>query len=411
VPTTVIGALVTNGVLPDPYFGMNLRSFPGETGVIGDNLTGLPMPPDSPFAVSWWYRTEFQVPRGHKGRRLWLNFDSINYRANIWLNGQKVAGSDQVVGMYRGFEFDVTGVAVTGANVLAVEVFAPQVNDFTITFVDWNPLPPDKDMGVVRDVYILTSGAVAMRNVQVETSLDDNLEQAHLTIFAGLTNAGGQEVAGILQGTIGSIQVSKPVQLAAGQRARIAFDPQTYQQLNIQNPPLWWPYGLGPQNLEQLHMEFTAGGTVSDSADVQFGIRQVTSVLDANQHRLFRINGKPILIRGGGWTHDMMLRIDPEREENEIRYARDMHLNALRLEGKMWDDHFYDLAGSYGILVMPGWCCCGYWEQTDNWSPSDYTLAGELLRAQVRRLRNHPSVFVFLYCSDARRTRKRNRSI
>jgi len=66
------------------------------------------MPPDSPFAVSWWCRMQFQIPHGLRGRRLWLIFDSINYRANIWLNGREIAGSDQVVGMYRGFEFDVT---------------------------------------------------------------------------------------------------------------------------------------------------------------------------------------------------------------------------------------------------------------------------------------------------------------
>jgi exo-1,4-beta-D-glucosaminidase len=400
MPSTVISALVNNGVLPDPYFGINLRSFPGMTGDVGDNLTGLPMPPDSPFAVSWWYRTEFRVSRRMKGKRLWLNFDSINYRANIWLNGRQIAGADQVAGMYRGFEFDVTDAAVEGVNTLAVEVFPPQVDEFTITFVDWNPLPPDKDMGLVRDVYLRTSGPVAMRNVQVAARVESTLDQAHLTLFADLTNAGSQDVEGTLEGTIGAIQVSKPVRLAAGESARIAIDPEGWPQLNIRDPELWWPYGLGPQNLHRLRMEFRAGGAISDREDVQFGIREVTSELDAQQHRLFRINGRRILIRGAGWTHDMMLRVDPEREENEIRYARDMHLNTLRLEGKMLDDHLYDLADRYGILLMPGWCCCGYWEQTDRWSASDYTMAGELLRWQVRRLRNHPSVFVFLYGSD-----------
>jgi len=401
VPSTVIGALVSQKVYPDPYFGMNLRSFPGMMGDIGDNLTNLPMPPDSPFAVSWWYRTEFNLSPAVRGQRLWLNFDSINCRANIWVNGQKIAGSDQVRGMYRMFEFDATGVAGPGANALAVEVFAPALNDFTITYVDWNPLPPDKDMGLVREVYILTSGPVSLRNTQVVTQVDTSLDQAHLTLFADLKNGGSRTVAGTLEGDIGAITVSKQVRLAPGESARVGIGPQDDAQLNIGHPDLWWPYGLGAQDLQTLHMEFRTGAVVSDSQDVQFGIRQFTSELDAQQHRVFRINGKRILIRGGGWTHDMMLRVDQEREEDEIRYARDMHLNALRLEGKMLDDHFYDLADRYGLMIMPGWCCCAYWEWADEWQPEDYTVAAESLRDQVRRLRNHPSVFVFLYGSDA----------
>src|SRR5262249_34166226 len=62
VPSTVLNALVQNKVYPDPYFGMNLRQLPGIAGDIGDNFTNLAMPPDSPFAVSWWYRTEFRLP-------------------------------------------------------------------------------------------------------------------------------------------------------------------------------------------------------------------------------------------------------------------------------------------------------------------------------------------------------------
>ncbi len=400
VPSTVIAALVDNNLYPDPYYGMNLRTIPGTTYDLGDNFAVDPMPPGSPFSVSWWYRTAFKLPPGVAGKRLWLNFDSINNRANIWLNGRQIAGADQVCGMYRRFEFDVTGIAVPGANTLAVEVFAPTENDLSLTFVDWNPLPADKDMGLVLPVYILTSGPVAMRHVQVVSKLDSTLDQAHLTLFADLENAGDQPVAGTLEGAIGPIAVSKPVRLAAGESARIAIDPQAYPQLNIGDPRLWWPYGLGPQNLYTLHLQFKSGGVVSDHQDVQFGIREFTSELDAVQHRVFRINGRRILIRGAGWTHDMMLRVDDERTENELRYARDMHLNTIRLEGKMLDDHFFDVADRLGLMIMPGWCCCSYWEEWDQWKPADYTVAGESLRDQLRRLRNHPSVFVFLYGSD-----------
>jgi len=91
VPTTVVAALVKQKVYPDPYFGMNLRQFPGVTYAIGANFSNIAMEPDSPFAVSWWYRKEFVLPADYKGKTLWLNFQGINYRANICLNGKQIA--------------------------------------------------------------------------------------------------------------------------------------------------------------------------------------------------------------------------------------------------------------------------------------------------------------------------------
>jgi exo-1,4-beta-D-glucosaminidase len=401
LPSTVIAALVKNKVYPDPYFGMNLRAIPGTTYNIGANFANVAMPADSPFAVPWWFRTEFTLPVSARGKRLWLNFDSINYRANIWLNGKRIAASTEVAGMYRMFEFDITDGVLPGAsNVLAVEVFPPSPNEFTITFVDWNPMPADKDMGLVRDVFIRTSGPVTLRNPQAASELDASLDHAHLTLYADLNNAADRAVEGILRARIGSIAVAQPVQLAAHASTRVSLTPERYPQLNIAHPKLWWPYGMGAQDLYTLDMRFETGGAVSDRQTAEFGIRQVTGELDERNHRLFTINGKRILIRGGGWSPDMLLRVDDEREEREIRYARDMRLNAIRLEGKLMNDHFYETADRDGILVMPGWCCCSYWERWRNWKPEDYTIAGDSLRGQIRRLRNHPSVFVFLYGSD-----------
>src|SRR5690242_6199655 len=61
VPGTVVGALVEDGRFPDPYFGMNLRTMPGTTYPIGAQFALLPVPNDSPYKPSWWYRREFEV--------------------------------------------------------------------------------------------------------------------------------------------------------------------------------------------------------------------------------------------------------------------------------------------------------------------------------------------------------------
>ena len=403
VPNTVVGALVENGTYPDPYFGMNLRAIPGTTYPIGERFTLLPTPADSPFKPSWWYRREFDLPDTSARQHTSLHFDGINYRANIWVNGTRIAGADEVVGAFRQYEFDVTGLVRPGQrNALAVEVFAPEPHDLAIMWVDWNPTPADKNMGLWGDVYLTRSGPIALRDPHVVTMLDlPSLERARLTVTAEVWNATGGPARGIVTGTIGDITFSTPVSLAARERKTVRFSPDQVKALEIERPRLWWPYRMGAQDLYTLELDAVVDGVSSDRQSVRFGIQQMTSELTPEGHRLFKVNGRPILIRGGGWASDMLLRPkSTERLEAELRYVREMGLNTIRLEGKLETDEFYDLADRYGILLMPGWCCCDQWEMWDKWDAEDHRVAPASLRDQLLRLRNHPSVFVWLNGSD-----------
>ncbi|HUB78788.1 MAG TPA: glycoside hydrolase family 2 protein [Bryobacteraceae bacterium] len=393
VPTTVLSALVADRVYPDPYTGMNLRSLPGVSYPIGANFSNIPMPPDSPFRHSWWYRTDFKLPSDYQGKTIWLAFDGISFRANVWMNGRHIASSDQMAGTWRLFEFDVTAAARPGAtNSLAVEVLAPLPHDLATTFVDWNPQPPDKNMGLWRDVRISATGPVAMRFPSVSTHLTSR--GADLTVRVELKNAANRAEEGTLRAKIEGIEFSEPVRLGPLERRVV------HHQLKMERPRLWWPVQVGEQNLYPLDLQFEVDGKVSDSASISFGIREVTSELDANNHRVFLVNGKKILVRGAGYSFDMLLRSTPERQEAELKYVRDMNLNAVRFEGKLEDDHFLELCDRYGILVMAGWCCCDHWEQWQNWDAEDETIAGDALRDQLRRLARHPSLFDWLYGSD-----------
>ena len=133
----------------------------------------------------------------------------------------------------------------------------------------------------------------------------------------------------------------------------------------------------GKQELYPLDLSVEVQGQVSDSAHIRFGIRQVTSNIDEKGHRLFQINGKNILIRGAGYSFDLLLRSSPERQQAELNYVRDLNLNTVRLEGKLENDHFFDLADQMGILVMPGWCCCDQWENWPAWDKETETIAGD----------------------------------
>ena len=402
VPATVLAALLQNHVYPDPYFGMNLRSIPGTSYPIGENFSNLPMPEDSPFRSSWWYRKEFEVPASWRGKKLWLHFDGINFRANLWLNGQQFASSKSVAGPFRLYEFNITDLARPGEpNVLAVEVFPPQPDDLGITWTDDNPAPPDKEMGIWREVYLTASGPVAVRFPHVFSRLDfPNLEVAHLTVSAELRNANKSAVQGTLRGRIEGLEFAQPVELAAEESKVVTFSPDHFPQLNLTRPRLWWPHQLGPQNMYTLELGFVTAGEVSDRESVSFGIRQVTSRRDDNGHRVFSVNGSRFLARGAGWWPDMMLRFSPKRQEAEMRYFRDMNLNVLRMDGKLEDENFLNLADRMGILLMPGWCCCDHWEKWDTWKEEDYVIATESLRDQIRRFRFHPAAFDWLYGDD-----------
>lgn len=402
VPSTVLAAQVAAGEFKDPYYGMNLRQIPGTSYPVGENFANLPMAQDSPYRCGWWYRKAFHIAEADRGKTFWLRFGGINYSADVWINGKRIADRSQVAGAYRTYEFNVTENLVSGQdNVVAVETFAPTETDLGINWVDWNPAPPDKDMGLWGPVSLLTSGPVSVRSPMVATHFADrSLSEADLTVYGELRNATGNPIHGIVSGTLAGVRVQQTVDLAPHEDKTVSFTPEKFPQLRLRDPRIWWPWQMGQPNLETLTLRFTSDGQVSDEQSVRFGVREVTSELTDKGHRLFRVNGKPILVRGGGWSQDMLLREDPERLRAQFRLVRDLRLNTIRLEGKMETENFFHLADENGVLVMLGWCCCDQWEHWDKWTPENFQVATESLRSQMLRIRSHPSLLVWLNGSD-----------
>jgi len=397
VPTTVLAALVDAKVYPDPYYGLNLKSTPGYK-----QGRWLVMPKDSPFRSPWWYRTDFVVPAAFKGKNLTLHFDGINYQANIWVNGRKIADSQTVIGMFRRWEFGVNGSLKVGEkNSIAVEVIPPGLIpdkvyttkqiEATTGWDDHNPQPPDLNLGLWQNVYITATGPVALKNPYVVTKVDiPSLEAAHLTITAELRNLEKRAIAGELQGAIEKITFSQKVKLAAGETKLVRFAPDQFKQLNITKPRLWWPNLVGAQELYDLKLSFTSNGVVSDSTDVRFGIREATTYINDEGWRGYMVNGKKILIRGGAWmTSDMLLQLTPKRYEALVRYAKEANLNMLRSEGFSIreTEEFYSLCDKYGIMVT---------QQIFGRSIPDEALAVKCIEDMFLRIRNHPSLVHFL---------------
>jgi exo-1,4-beta-D-glucosaminidase len=401
LPATVVGTLVTDKTYPDPYFGTNLKTLPGMNYSNKSFFAIQDMPAGSPFLCSWWFRVEFDAPSDLAQKNSWLHFLGINYRANVWINGVKIGDAKDVAGTYRTFELNVSKNIQAGKpNALALEILAPQKDDLGITWVDWNPTPADRDMGIWKEVFLTTSGDVSVRHPFVASKFDSEYKTAALTVSADLRNTSDHAVKGILHGDIDGIQLQQPVELAAGESRKMSFAPEKFSQLKLEHPRIWWPYQMGDPNLCTAKLSFDAEGQTSDSTSVTFGIREVTSEITAQGYRLFKINGRKLLIRGAAWAPDMFLRWSSERLDADLAYVRDMGLNTIRLEGRLDHDEFFDKTDKLGILVMPGWTCCDAWERWKLWKGDQRKVAAASLADQIGRLRTHPSVFVWLNGSD-----------
>lgn len=396
VPTTVLAALVENRVYPDPYYGLNLKLIPGfKEG------RWLVMPENSPFRPPWWFRTEFDLPPTYKGKHLRLNLDGINYQANVWVNGKKIADARDLIGMFRRFELPMDGHVRPGSNCLAVEIIPPGLLanrtygtkqiQATTGWDDHNPQPPDMNMGIWREVYLTASGPIIIRHPYVASKVKlSSPAAAELRVSAELSNLSEREIVGELRGEIENIRFSQLVRLGPKEARTVVFTADRFAQLRIRRPRLWWPHPVGTQELYRLRLSVLAAGQISDSTEVRFGIRDATTYLNEEGWRQYTINGRRILIRGGAWmSADMLLRLDRRRYEALIRYAREANLNMLRSEGFSIreTDEFYDLCDEYGVMVT---------QQLFGRSIPDEALAIACVKDTILRIRNHPSLVHFL---------------
>ncbi|MEU2426671.1 sugar-binding domain-containing protein [Streptomyces sp. NPDC007851] len=389
--STVLAALLADGVYDDPFVSANLQKIP-----------------KSPFQVPWWYRSDFQVD--DPSQRSYLDFSGVISAADVYVNGQRVATASDVAGAYTHHELDITSLVRSGTNTVAFRIQPNDPNkNLTMGWLDWLQPPPDQNMGIVRDVVVRRGGPVALRDAHVVTELAvPSLATADLTVKAQARNDSDAPVTAEVSGTVAGVPLTRSVALAAHETRAVTFTPADTPGLHLTSPKVWWPAGMGGQPLYGLDLTAAVAGTVSDTAHETFGVRDVKAPLNADGARQYSVNGRRLLIKGGGWSPDEFLRWDRTYAEDRLKYALDLGLNAIRLEGHIEPDEFFDLADRLGVLTLPGWECCDKWEGQTNpgesgekWTAADYQVAQASMAAEAARLRDHPSVVSFLIGSDA----------
>jgi len=392
---TVMAGLLENGTYKNVFYSDNLRAAeePDSSGNV--------------FVIPWWYRAEFTLAEGGRGARTLLRINGMIASADVWLNGNLVADQAVVAGAYPVHELDVTRWVHAGSNTLALRVHPadPRLS-LVVGWVDWNPTPPDNNMGPWRGVDIVRTGPVEIRAPQVTSTLSlPDLSHAALTVTVQARNLDASAHDATITGVVAGVSLKRTIHLDPGQTQTVSFSPKSDPGLDLKGPQVWWPVGMGAHPLNTAQMAAAVDGVISDRASATFGIRSVSSHLTPQGYQQFVINSKPVLIRGAGWAPDMFLRDDPQRMEAEFSYVVNLGLNTIRSEGKLEDTRFYDLADRDGIMILAGWECCDKWESWaktggEPWDTSDEKVAAASMTSEARLLGNHPSVIGFLIGSD-----------
>ena len=248
VPGTVLGSMATNKVIEDPYFGINMQSVDPEQ-----------------FKQPWWFRTTFSLTAEDLKKIVSLRFNGINYRADLWVNGKLVADKNEFAGTYRMFTFNINDFVKVGENSIALKMIQHADGEYSIGFVDWNPLPRDRNLGIFREVFLEINDGVKIRSPFVYSKVNkETLKDADLFFQTELVNSTHDNIKGTLRVNYELGVIEKKVEVKAGETLFCNFTPEEFPELSVKDVSLWWPNGMGVANLYSLTTEFISGKKIID---------------------------------------------------------------------------------------------------------------------------------------------------
>jgi len=401
VPGTVLTSYLRAGALPDPNYGANQL-----------------MISESFFLSDFWYRNEFVVPAELNGERYFLNFDGINWKADVFVNGTKAG---DIEGAFIRGKFDVTELILPGStNAIAVLIrkndnpgvvkeqtaFSTDRNGGVLgadnpTYHasigwDWIPTIRGRDIGIWNDVWINTTGAVMLEDPFVYADLDlPDTSAADLHIEVTLKNNGDKTVEGTLRGKYGEIPFEERISLAPASDSTVVLDASSHPGLRMLSPRLWWPRGYGDPYLYDVDLSFvTDDGKVSDTRRFRSGIREMSFTEDKGILYIY-INGRRFIARGGNWGFpESNLNYRAREYDIAVAYHADMNFTMIRnWVAQTADEEFFEACDRHGIMVWQDFCLAN---PADGPDPDDPDMFLKNAADVIRQIRNHPSVGIYV---------------
>jgi beta-mannosidase len=412
VPGTVRTALLAAGAIPDPYYG-----YDDEKSLWVEEK-------------EWWFFRTFSVETDLRGKWVDLVFDGTSFQGEVWLNGDSLGA---LKGMLNPHSFDVSKVLHYGSeNYIAVRLEAPtdarereivrgltwdsprdQLYSIAQCMYSWDWGVHAVPVGIWRPVHLRVTGPVRIDHPSIVSKITSS-NRASCSIAVDVHNHSDQPLKAHIAGYLVEAGSDKKagefgddVALRSGESRTLRFD------VTVRDAKLWWPNGMGDQNLYVLHTSVSDGETPSDQLDIRFGIRELKLV--ENEHVgeflnsmkndtgsiyllgkvvgsypwTFQVNGRKMFAKGANWVPaDQLLRLDPGRYDRLLTLAKEAHFNLLRVwGGGLYEtEEFYNLCDQYGILAWQEFLSNRSFSQIDKANFLDGAASA------VYRLRNHPSL-------------------
>lgn len=409
VPGDIISDLLHNGMVEDPYKGLNSL----KCKWVND--------------YDWLYRTRFEG-RCLPGERRFLRFMGVDYEAWFRLNGN-LLGSHE--GMFSRVVFETTAL-MEDENELEV-LLVGQKNKLAekLTFVNtigategirtktlkaqysygWDFAPSLKNAGIWDDVFLHESGPAVIDDLWIIPSQG---VVVHTEVHLNSRISG----KGFLNWRIEPLN-HESATMEGREDIEFVSGPQRIPlTVKLDNPKLWNPWDMGEQNLYRMQVTVIVEGDESDTITDTFGFRTIgyeNAIDSAPEHHPWTvvINGKRLFTRGINWVpmDSLLARLTPERYWNLLSKAKEMGANLIRVWGGGLREKriFYDICDELGLLVwqeFPLSCAFAHrYPRTIKFKKLVFNEVGDI----VRQLRNHPSLM--LWCGGNEFNLKRNREI
>lgn len=402
VPGDVHLDLLRAGEIPDPFF----RDNEDRLHWIGDS--------------DWVYSRSFTVPADVlKADRLLLRCEGLDTLAEVSVNGRSIGSADN---MFRTWEWDVADALREGENEIAVlfrsinpEIAERQAEGFYAvggggtlkkfgtsqirkeqcnSGWDWGPCCVT--CGIWRPIGILAYDQARLTDVEIRQT--HGTGGVHLSVGVELERAADSEAALLAEVRLcqGGAEVCRAEASVSGEAAA--------SELTVEAPRLWWPNGMGAQNLYELAVELKdVDGTVLDTRRRRIGLRTIELVEEEDEWGRsfhFRVNGVRFFAKGANWIPADVFqpRVSEAKYRDLLQSAVDVHMNMIRIWGGgiYEEDRFYDLCDELGLLVWQDfmYACAAYPASR----PSFLANARREAEDNVRRLRHHPCIA--LYCGN-----------
>lgn len=359
------------------------RFLPGATGY--DQSILVPFPWQSPAAglrqralncETAWYRRTFQVPPALAGRRIFLHFGAVDYRATIWINGQPAGGHE---GGYVPFAFDITALLQPGQNTLAVQVIDP---------LDLREIPHGKQTGRPKDLWyecMFSPSSGIWQTVWLEACPAAHIQAVRIT-----PDLPGRAAGIAVDVTAGAASLAITLASPLGDRlhAELPVPPEggtVATPIDLPNPAVW---DVDSPLLYDVSLALAGLDGETDLVTTYFGLRSI----DTHDGHI-RLNGRPIYLRSaldqGYWPEGLLTAPTDDALRRDIELAKACGLNSLRKHIKFEDPRYYYWADRLGLLI---------WQDAPSATRFSDQACQRLqteLEAAIGRDYNHPSLFLW----------------